>query len=368
MLLVRHTYGPRAWDLPGGAIKRGEPPIDAARREMDEELGLDDAPLARRRRAARAPSSFRRRHALLLPRGARDSVSSRATSASWRPPAGSPADDAAGRPRTATSTPILTARSGRRRELDPETGRIETAAVQTVVRDSRSSACTYVSLGDRGQRPPACGSTRLDAAGLHFRGLDGPPGGTSGRGTQRVQRRFAYCTPSCGRRARRDVGRETQRGATFAYSPLRRKAGPVRRGSRNTRGATFAYSTPPAEGWPRRDVGRETPRRATFAYSPPLAAERRAGAHTGGRRRRPLKPAGPDAAEGGGRAAALAGGPGGARRRRGRPAPQRPACRGLGARYSHSIVPGGLEVMSSTTRPTGRISLIIREAICSSRS
>ncbi len=36
--------------------------------------------------------------------------------------------------------------------------------------------------------------------------------------------------------------------------------------------------------------------------------------------------------------------------------------------YSHSIVPGGLLVMSSTTRPTGRISLIIREAICSSRS
>ena len=36
--------------------------------------------------------------------------------------------------------------------------------------------------------------------------------------------------------------------------------------------------------------------------------------------------------------------------------------------YSHSIVPGGLLVMSSTTRPTGRISPIIREAIVSSRS
>src|SRR3954451_6959386 len=36
--------------------------------------------------------------------------------------------------------------------------------------------------------------------------------------------------------------------------------------------------------------------------------------------------------------------------------------------YSHSIVPGGLLVMSSTTRLTSRISLIIREAICSSRS
>ena len=37
-------------------------------------------------------------------------------------------------------------------------------------------------------------------------------------------------------------------------------------------------------------------------------------------------------------------------------------------RYSHSIAPGGLDVMSSTTRLTSRISLIIREAICSSRS
>ena len=36
--------------------------------------------------------------------------------------------------------------------------------------------------------------------------------------------------------------------------------------------------------------------------------------------------------------------------------------------YSHSMVPGGLLVMSRTTRPTGRISPIIRAAICSSRS
>ena len=40
VLLVRHTYGRRSWDLPGGAIKRGEPPLHAASREMDEELGL----------------------------------------------------------------------------------------------------------------------------------------------------------------------------------------------------------------------------------------------------------------------------------------------------------------------------------------
>jgi 8-oxo-dGTP pyrophosphatase MutT (NUDIX family) len=43
VLLVRHTYGHRAWDLPGGSIKRRESPLTAARREMIEELGLDGA-------------------------------------------------------------------------------------------------------------------------------------------------------------------------------------------------------------------------------------------------------------------------------------------------------------------------------------
>jgi len=40
VLLVRHTYGPPRWDLPGGTAKRGEPPSGTARREMAEELGL----------------------------------------------------------------------------------------------------------------------------------------------------------------------------------------------------------------------------------------------------------------------------------------------------------------------------------------
>jgi 8-oxo-dGTP pyrophosphatase MutT (NUDIX family) len=40
VLLVRHTYGRRWWDFPGGAIKRNELPLAAARREMGEELGL----------------------------------------------------------------------------------------------------------------------------------------------------------------------------------------------------------------------------------------------------------------------------------------------------------------------------------------
>jgi 8-oxo-dGTP pyrophosphatase MutT (NUDIX family) len=41
VLLVRHTYGSRQWDLPGGGRRRGERSIDAARREMHEELGLE---------------------------------------------------------------------------------------------------------------------------------------------------------------------------------------------------------------------------------------------------------------------------------------------------------------------------------------
>jgi 8-oxo-dGTP pyrophosphatase MutT (NUDIX family) len=41
VLLVRHTYGSRQWDLPGGGRRRGEPSLDAARREMREELGLE---------------------------------------------------------------------------------------------------------------------------------------------------------------------------------------------------------------------------------------------------------------------------------------------------------------------------------------
>jgi 8-oxo-dGTP pyrophosphatase MutT (NUDIX family) len=40
VLLVRHTYGHTEWDLPGGGVKRGEDPAVAARREMEEELGV----------------------------------------------------------------------------------------------------------------------------------------------------------------------------------------------------------------------------------------------------------------------------------------------------------------------------------------
>ncbi|WP_427964755.1 NUDIX domain-containing protein [Altererythrobacter sp.] len=39
VLLVRHSYGSGHWALPGGGIKRGEEPQDAAHREMREEVG-----------------------------------------------------------------------------------------------------------------------------------------------------------------------------------------------------------------------------------------------------------------------------------------------------------------------------------------
>lgn len=40
ILLLRHSYGPDVWALPGGGIAAGEAPEAAARREIAEELGL----------------------------------------------------------------------------------------------------------------------------------------------------------------------------------------------------------------------------------------------------------------------------------------------------------------------------------------
>lgn len=41
VLLLRHSYGPKVWALPGGGLKRGEDPTTCARREVFEELGLE---------------------------------------------------------------------------------------------------------------------------------------------------------------------------------------------------------------------------------------------------------------------------------------------------------------------------------------
>ena len=39
LLLVRHSYGPEGWALPGGGMGRGEDALAAARREVAEEVG-----------------------------------------------------------------------------------------------------------------------------------------------------------------------------------------------------------------------------------------------------------------------------------------------------------------------------------------
>jgi 8-oxo-dGTP pyrophosphatase MutT (NUDIX family) len=41
VLLVRHTYGRLNWELPGGACLPGEEPAAGARRELEEEAGLN---------------------------------------------------------------------------------------------------------------------------------------------------------------------------------------------------------------------------------------------------------------------------------------------------------------------------------------
>lgn len=41
VLLLKHSYGADVWSLPGGGLRRGEDPLEAARREVREELGME---------------------------------------------------------------------------------------------------------------------------------------------------------------------------------------------------------------------------------------------------------------------------------------------------------------------------------------
>lgn len=41
ILLVKNWFGRQRWTLPGGGVKFREPPLEAARRELREELSLD---------------------------------------------------------------------------------------------------------------------------------------------------------------------------------------------------------------------------------------------------------------------------------------------------------------------------------------
>ena len=41
VLLVRHSYGPLTWHLPGGGVKRRESLTDAVLRELREEVGIE---------------------------------------------------------------------------------------------------------------------------------------------------------------------------------------------------------------------------------------------------------------------------------------------------------------------------------------
>ncbi len=40
VLLLKHSYGPDEWGLPGGGLGRREDPLEAARRELREEIGI----------------------------------------------------------------------------------------------------------------------------------------------------------------------------------------------------------------------------------------------------------------------------------------------------------------------------------------
>ncbi len=59
VLLVRHTYGDRAWDLPGGTAHAREDPADTVVRELREELGVSPMTLRLLRTTHWRPSGKR---------------------------------------------------------------------------------------------------------------------------------------------------------------------------------------------------------------------------------------------------------------------------------------------------------------------
>jgi len=44
VLLIRHSFSPERWSLPGGRVKKNEKPIEAVKRELKEEVGLSVEP------------------------------------------------------------------------------------------------------------------------------------------------------------------------------------------------------------------------------------------------------------------------------------------------------------------------------------
>lgn len=41
IIMLRHSYGPAVWALPGGGVSKGEDPAEAAKREVREELKIE---------------------------------------------------------------------------------------------------------------------------------------------------------------------------------------------------------------------------------------------------------------------------------------------------------------------------------------
>ncbi|VVT09466.1 NUDIX hydrolase [Erythrobacter sp. EC-HK427] len=74
VLLVRHSYGPDGWALPGGGIGRHDDPAEGARREMREELGCELQELALLRTFSEAISGAAHTGHLFTARPAREPV------------------------------------------------------------------------------------------------------------------------------------------------------------------------------------------------------------------------------------------------------------------------------------------------------